>query len=64
MLAGDARAGVSSGVVLRAANLKTPMIAGGNHTTLSLAFSECPLKSPSFGTFLGEARKVHYDVII
>ena len=23
------------------------------------AFSECPLKSPSFGTFLGEARKVH-----
>ena len=34
------------------------MIAGGNHTTSS-AFSECPLKSPSFGTFLGEARKVH-----
>jgi len=26
------------------------------------AFSECPLKSPSFGTFLGEARKVHYSV--
>ena len=23
------------------------------------AFSECPLESPSFGTFLGEARKVH-----
>ena len=23
------------------------------------AFSECPLKSLSFGTFLGEARKVH-----
>ena len=23
------------------------------------AFSECPLKAPSFGTFLGEARKVH-----
>ena len=34
---------------------RIPMIAGGNHTTLSLAFSECPLKSPSFGTFLGEA---------
>ena len=24
------------------------------------AFSKCPLKSPSFGTFLGEARKVYY----
>ena len=35
------------------------MLAGGKHTTLSLAFSECPLKSPFFGTFLGEARKVH-----
>jgi len=34
------------------------MIAGGDHTNI-YAFSECPLKSPSFGTFLGEARKVH-----
>jgi len=33
------------------------MIASGNHTTLSLAFSECPLKSPSFGTFLGDQEK-------
>ena len=33
------------------------MLAGGKHTTLSLAFSECPLKSPSFGTFLGDQEK-------
>ena len=28
------------------------------------AFSECPLKSPSFGTFLGEARKVHNGTLV
>jgi len=40
------------------------MIAGGNHTTIHwLCLREQAtqrlLKSPSFGTFLGEARKVH-----
>jgi len=28
------------------------------------AFSECPLKSRSFGTFLGETRKVHYSLLL
>ena len=38
------------------------MIAGGNHT-ISSAFSECPLESPSFGTFLGDQEKYMMHVV-
>jgi len=53
---GDAAQGFLRGGAPRSEFIVT-MIASGNHTTLSLAFSECPLESPSFGPFPGEARK-------
>ena len=42
-----------------AQRIKIPMIAGGNHTLIH-GFVKNPLMSRSFGTFLGEARKVHH----